>query len=61
MLIVFLIPDQKNVLKNSNHVLEDCKLTISSEPFKTKPKAKPRTQKKQEDKVRIEQMKKIYN
>ena len=43
------------------HVLKDCKLTISSEPFKTKPKAKPRTQKKQEDKVRIEQMKKIYN
>ena len=61
MLLVFLISDQQNVLKNHDHVLKDCKLTISSEPFKTKPKAKPRMQKKQEDKVRIEQMKKIYN
>ena len=60
MLTVFLISDQQKVLKNHDH-LKDCKLTISSEPFKTKPKAKPRTQKKQEDKVRIEQMKKIYN
>ena len=61
MLIVFLIPDQKNVLKNHDHVLKDCKLTISLEPFTTKPKAKPREQKKKEDKVRVEQMKKIYN
>ena len=57
MLIVFLIPDQQNVLKNHDHVLKDCKLTISCEPFKTKPKRPPRTQKKQEDKVRVEQTK----